>query len=227
LRCIEYYRGILFLTTNRVGTFDDAFMSRIHIVIAYKQLDQDDRIQIWKQFFDKLRADKPDFHVLSRARKYVLTDQEMVELQWNGRQIRNGKHPILQLLLDSLYLAWLLTVSFFHISAFQTAVALAEYRFLQRKKNLKPGDDDADLGPELDQEDFESVREMTSQFQEYLNKVHGLDEHARAFYNKTRAYEEGIEGPSGPHESYSAGGTGAHGHGHSARAAYRAARVPR
>ncbi len=31
LRLLEYFQGILFLTTNRVETFDDAFQSRIHI----------------------------------------------------------------------------------------------------------------------------------------------------------------------------------------------------
>jgi SpoVK/Ycf46/Vps4 family AAA+-type ATPase len=31
LRVLEFYSGILFLTTNRVGTIDEAFKSRIHI----------------------------------------------------------------------------------------------------------------------------------------------------------------------------------------------------
>ena len=31
LRIMEYYKGLLFLTTNRVGTFDEAFKSRVHI----------------------------------------------------------------------------------------------------------------------------------------------------------------------------------------------------
>jgi SpoVK/Ycf46/Vps4 family AAA+-type ATPase len=31
LRMLEYYKGLLFLTTNRVGTFDEAFTSRVHI----------------------------------------------------------------------------------------------------------------------------------------------------------------------------------------------------
>ena len=33
LRLLEYFQGILFLTTNRVSTFDDAFQSRIHIAL--------------------------------------------------------------------------------------------------------------------------------------------------------------------------------------------------
>lgn len=31
LRMLEYYKGLLFLTTNRVGAFDEAFKSRVHI----------------------------------------------------------------------------------------------------------------------------------------------------------------------------------------------------
>lgn len=35
LRALEYYRGVLFLTTNRVQTFDAAFTSRIHVALHY------------------------------------------------------------------------------------------------------------------------------------------------------------------------------------------------
>src|SRR4051794_28771603 len=31
---MEYYAGILFLTTNRVGDFDEAFTSRIHVSLT-------------------------------------------------------------------------------------------------------------------------------------------------------------------------------------------------
>ncbi|KAK6222191.1 hypothetical protein QIS74_04446 [Colletotrichum tabaci] len=33
LRALEYYDGILILTTNRVGTFDEAFKSRIQLAL--------------------------------------------------------------------------------------------------------------------------------------------------------------------------------------------------
>ena len=36
LRTLEYYSGILFMTTNRVRTFDDAFKSRIHVPLKYE-----------------------------------------------------------------------------------------------------------------------------------------------------------------------------------------------
>ena len=38
LRTLEYYSGILFLTTNRVGALDPAFKSRIHISLYYPNL---------------------------------------------------------------------------------------------------------------------------------------------------------------------------------------------
>ncbi|KAI1460023.1 P-loop containing nucleoside triphosphate hydrolase protein [Annulohypoxylon moriforme] len=103
LRCLEYYRGILFLTSNRVGTFDDAFISRIHVVIKYEDLGEPERKQIWKQFFDKLERERKDTIIVeSRAKHFVMNDSEMKKIPWNGREIRN---------------------------AFQTAVSLAEYRY--------------------------------------------------------------------------------------------------
>lgn len=46
LRVLEYYSGILFLTTNRVGVFDQAFRSRIHMSFFYPKLDQKATIEI-------------------------------------------------------------------------------------------------------------------------------------------------------------------------------------
>jgi hypothetical protein len=42
LRVLEYYSGILFLTTNRVGTIDEAFKSRIHISLYCMLLENSD-----------------------------------------------------------------------------------------------------------------------------------------------------------------------------------------
>lgn len=53
LRVLEYYQGILFLTSNRVNTFDDAFKSRIHVPLKYTNLDPSSRKQIWKNFLSK------------------------------------------------------------------------------------------------------------------------------------------------------------------------------
>ncbi|KAI4209872.1 MAG: hypothetical protein LQ351_007226 [Letrouitia transgressa] len=89
LRTLEYFNGILFLTTNRVGTFDQAFQSRIHVTLGLPTLDQPRRTEVWSIFLREL------------ARAQQLTPDQLAELQaqvvqsWsgqalNGRQIRNS-----------------------------------------------------------------------------------------------------------------------------------------
>lgn len=80
LRVLEYYEGILFLTSNRVNTFDDAFKSRIHVPLKYSDLTFDSRKRIWKNFLTKFDED-------------VEMDEEgydaLAEADINGRQIKN------------------------------------------------------------------------------------------------------------------------------------------
>jgi SpoVK/Ycf46/Vps4 family AAA+-type ATPase len=55
LRLLEYFQGILFLTTNRVETFDEAFQSRIHVALRYEDLGHRAKKDIWRMFLDKVR----------------------------------------------------------------------------------------------------------------------------------------------------------------------------
>ena len=80
LRVLEYYEGILFLTSNRVNTFDDAFKSRIHVPLKYSDLTVDSRKQIWKNFLDKADGD-----VQVDEKGY----EELAQADINGRQIKN------------------------------------------------------------------------------------------------------------------------------------------
>lgn len=50
LRLLEYHQRVMFLTTNRVTTLDEAFKSRISIAIKYRDLDKDARRQVWENF---------------------------------------------------------------------------------------------------------------------------------------------------------------------------------
>ena len=90
LRALEYYQGLLFLTTNRVGTFDDAFVSRIHVVIHYPDFTNKQRGQIWDIFFNKLEREKGNINFTQRTIEYAKESKEMESLGWNGREIRNG-----------------------------------------------------------------------------------------------------------------------------------------
>lgn len=152
LRAMEYYRGILFLTTNRVGHFDPAFFSRIHVYIGYKPLDKEGRKRIWRQFFDKLENERAgEIVVRAGAKRFVLSDDVLEGIEWNGREIRN---------------------------AFQTAVALAEYEAtVAQKKRLVSGKgrdgevEGVGLEIELRQDHFEKVVEMSEGFKRYLDSV--------------------------------------------------------
>ncbi|KAM0328136.1 hypothetical protein ACHAQA_005542 [Verticillium albo-atrum] len=84
LRALEYYGGILILTTNRVSVFDQAFKSRIHLAIQYPELEYGSRRSIWQTFLGKL-----SLHDDAAAELPALLD-EMASKVLNGRQIRNA-----------------------------------------------------------------------------------------------------------------------------------------
>jgi hypothetical protein len=45
---IQYFEGILFLTSNRMEDFDEAFQSRIHLTIRLPEMGPNERAQVWK-----------------------------------------------------------------------------------------------------------------------------------------------------------------------------------
>lgn len=88
---MEYFQGLLFLTTNRVGQIDDAFISRVHVAIGYNALSPEDRSRIWQGFFRKLAKERAGkIQVSSAAKKWVLEKAKSGEAQLNGRDIRNA-----------------------------------------------------------------------------------------------------------------------------------------
>jgi len=91
LRALEYFRGILFITTNRVGTFDDAFISRIHVALYYPPLVDHDRVLIWENNFRRLEKDS-NIKVPDSTRIYTRYDEGLRLIRWNGREIRNGRY---------------------------------------------------------------------------------------------------------------------------------------
>ncbi|KAI6823013.1 hypothetical protein KC340_g11514 [Hortaea werneckii] len=56
LRLLEYFQGILFLTTNRVDTFDEAFQSRIHLPLRYGELSAKAKRRVWGMFLEMARG---------------------------------------------------------------------------------------------------------------------------------------------------------------------------
>jgi len=79
-------QGILILTSNRVGTFDEAFKSRIQLALHFSNLDTERRAKIWAKFIDRLAEVKEDVDFDDvKAHLQALAQQPM-----NGRQIRNA-----------------------------------------------------------------------------------------------------------------------------------------
>ncbi|CCC08317.1 hypothetical protein SMACR_01865 [Sordaria macrospora] len=86
LRVLEYYQGIMFLTTNQIAQFDVAIPSRIHISIAYKHLNEDQMKSIFKGFLDPLR-DRDLIQNYEGIMEYL--DEYVSAMRFDGRQIRN------------------------------------------------------------------------------------------------------------------------------------------
>ncbi|CAK5275284.1 unnamed protein product [Mycena citricolor] len=82
LRQLEYYQGILILTTNLIEQCDPAFESRIHFSIHYPDLDRASRRQIWHTFISKVTKE-PHTRISSED------VDRLAGLKMNGRQIKN------------------------------------------------------------------------------------------------------------------------------------------
>ncbi|KAM0544546.1 hypothetical protein ACHAPJ_011763 [Fusarium lateritium] len=167
LRVLEYYAGILFLTTNRIGDFDEAFASRIHMSLHYPPLDWVSTHKIlelnlrmiaerYKEAGRKIEIE--ELEILRVLGEYW---QDNEKARWNGRQIRN---------------------------ACQTALALAEF-------DAQPENSKYDLRARSDAkvhlkvENIRIVSQAYLEFMEYLKAVHGTDAETHANEAGLRALE--------------------------------------
>ncbi|KAI0023983.1 P-loop containing nucleoside triphosphate hydrolase protein [Xylariomycetidae sp. FL0641] len=161
LRILEYYAGILFLTTNRVGAFDPAFRSRIHLSLFYPGLDFERTMAIWEKHVARFIQEKDNaegggfssFDIDKNGIKDFV-GRTCGELRWNGRQIKN---------------AW------------QTALALAKYE--ASKKAKETGSLQRVI---LSAGMFEKVAQASRQFDDYLQQTHKADEALLAEREKVR-----------------------------------------
>lgn len=180
LRTLEYYSGILFLTTNRIGSFDEAFKSRIHISLYYAPLDEGQTFKVWVTNLNRLRRSNNDIYFEEPEIEAFARTHWQDGKRWNGRQIRN---------------------------AFQTAVALAEYEFHEKRQKCEQTGDQPPIRPALETHHFEAVAKTSAEFDDYLQSVMGGQTYEqKAQFNEVRsdAYnpERGIDSPSGKKHSY-------------------------
>lgn len=89
LRTLEFFSGILILTTNRIRTLDFAVQSRINLALKFQDLEPDAKKQIYLNFIEQLNSDDADTVGL---RAWINDTEEQDENNFalcNGRQIRN------------------------------------------------------------------------------------------------------------------------------------------
>ncbi|KAI0853358.1 P-loop containing nucleoside triphosphate hydrolase protein [Daldinia vernicosa] len=86
LRVLEYYQGIMFLTTNQIAQFDVAIPSRIHVSIQYESLKPAQMEQIFRGFLQPLE-DKNLIEDYEEILEWLKED--VYGIGFDGRQIRN------------------------------------------------------------------------------------------------------------------------------------------
>lgn len=162
---LEYYNGILFLTTNRTGVLDEAIKSRIHLHLGFDDLNEHQTVEIFKNNIARLRArdqqrtnampgQRPlmidEVGIISFARKHYQTHTTAMG-RWNGRQIRN---------------------------AFVVASSLA---------NFQAGKQPPGWQPQLRVEHFNTVLDATLEYDRYRQSILMESDDAMAFRRMERA----------------------------------------
>ncbi|KAF8464690.1 hypothetical protein BDZ91DRAFT_729637 [Kalaharituber pfeilii] len=93
LRLLEYFRGVMFLTTNRVEKFDPAFKSRIHMAMRYQDLTEEARTEVWRNFLGKLPKEALEEGLLTAPAEGEEPGIVALAKKWdavNGREIKNA-----------------------------------------------------------------------------------------------------------------------------------------
>ncbi|KAF9255588.1 P-loop containing nucleoside triphosphate hydrolase protein [Marasmius fiardii PR-910] len=94
LRVLEYHRGVVFLTTNRIKVFDEAFASRFSIAVKYPELNKAGRYLIWSRFLELAgyKIVSSPFVTNDDLNEKIIPRQSIEELaakNFNGRTIKN------------------------------------------------------------------------------------------------------------------------------------------
>ena len=94
-RTLKYFHGILFLTTNRIHSFDPALASCIDLAIHYRPLTPRGRRELLLTFLEQTSAESA-----TTLRQQGVLDK-LAEEQLNGRQIKNLVRTATALALSS------------------------------------------------------------------------------------------------------------------------------
>ena len=81
LRKVEFFEGVLFLTTNLLNDFDAAILNRIHLQLKYDDLDKSARKVMVVQFLKQINEDLESSDI---STEYL---DRFASVRLNGRQV--------------------------------------------------------------------------------------------------------------------------------------------
>lgn len=86
LRVLEYFKGILIMTTNRVMTFDVAMLSRCHYAVNFRSLTLHQEQRIWHDYVRQLTdRNSKEKHLIEDWVRSITKKKTKL----SGREIRN------------------------------------------------------------------------------------------------------------------------------------------
>lgn len=166
---LEYYNGIMFLTTNRAGALDEAVKSRVHLHLPYGHLTEHQTVEIYRINIERLELMERERCQDKTHEKLVVFEEDILKFakkqfqqaasangkgRWNGRQIRN---------------------------AFLIAAAIAHYE-VEGKPNMQR---------QLRGSHFEDVEKATALYDEYREATTGFTDSGMAYHRRERN-DEGL-----------------------------------
>jgi hypothetical protein len=90
LRELEYFHGVLIMTTNRIVSVDYAVQSRIHYAVRFRELREDAVVQIWENFRAQLNdANSTEEERASIDEWFKYSKTTLINAKFTGRDIRN------------------------------------------------------------------------------------------------------------------------------------------
>jgi len=182
---MEYYPGILFLTTNRPGALDEALSSRVHISIGFEDLNFDQTLALFRMNIGRSKKIAAERALVPGQPKLDIREDEIEGFArdqlyksetrpwWNGRVIRN---------------------------AFQIAMSLAYVDITNEASHAVTANADdtppAQPTKHFGREQFESVLSIFDAFSTYRHSVFGKTDGELAEVREERYGGGGVPGPS-------------------------------
>ena len=91
LREVEYFKGVLIMTTNRVKAFDPAILSRIHHAVDFEETSPDQETRIWRSWSNRLKELKlTTKNSATKIDKWIDSTMKSRKREvLSGREVRN------------------------------------------------------------------------------------------------------------------------------------------